>query len=134
MFKNDLILFFNMDREGETNEAKFNMGIATLERIHISLEKIRWGFESLRGIPKQDYHINQVKILFMNATPLLEESKVKQYQKEVDGLKLKERLYKGRNLVFYDSKLEARLFEIVREWQLELKKYFMPKKTDFTGL
>ncbi len=120
-----------MIEEGEDKrETRFNMAVATLQRIHISLEKIRWGFEVLKGIPKQDYHINQVKILFMNATPLLEENKVKKYQKEVDGLKLKERLYKGRNLVFYDYKLEARLFEIVREWQLELKKYFMPSKVD----
>jgi len=119
---------------GEENqddrETKFNMAVATLQRIHISLEKIRWGFEVLGGLPKQEFHINQVKILFMNATPLLEEKKVKQYQKEVDGLKLKVKVYRGKRVTFYDNKLETRLFEIVREWQLELKKYFMPSKVD----
>ena len=123
-----------MDKEGETKEAKFNMGIATLERIHISLEKIRWCFEVLRGIPKQNFHINQVKILFMNMTPLLRESKVEEYEKEIDKLKLKEKVVRGKKLIFYDYKLESRLFEIVREWTLELEKYFMPRKTDFTGL
>ncbi len=118
--------------EGEVDnrEAKFNMAVATLQRIHISLEKIRWGFEFLRGIAKQNFHINQVKILFMNATPLLEEKKVNEYQKEVDGLKLRSKTYRGRQVTFYDNKLEARLFEIVREWELILQKYFMPSKID----
>lgn len=116
--------------DGDNQEARFNMAIATLQRIHISLEKIRWGFEALQGIPKQRYHINQVKILFMNATPLLEEKLVKEYQKEVDGLKLKERVIRGKSVIVYDLKLEARLFEIVREWTLKLKKYFMPSATD----
>ncbi len=118
--------------EGEVDnrEAKFNMAVATLQRIHISLEKIRWGFEVLRGISKQNFHLNQVKILFMNATPLLEEKQVEKYQKEVDGLKLKTKTYRGRLVTFYDYKLETRLFQIVREWELELKKYFMPSKLD----
>ena len=114
----------------DQRETKFNMAIATLQRIHISLEKIRWGFEFLEGIPKQKFHINQVKILFMNATPLLEEKKVLQYQKEVDGFSLKTKTFRGRKVVFYDNKLEARLFQIVREWTLGLKKYFMPSKLD----
>lgn len=116
--------------EVDTREAKFNMAIATLQRIHISLEKIRWGFEVLRGITRQEYHINQVKILFMNATPLLQGKKVTQYEKEVDGLKLSTRTQRGRKVIFYDIKLEARLFKIVREWELELEKYFMPSKVD----
>lgn len=122
-------------KKGERDtEAKFNFAIATLERIHISLEKIRWGFESLRGIPKQNFHIDQVKILFMNMTPLLKKDKVTQYEKEVDGLKLRTKTYRGKRVTFYDNKLEARLFEIVREWSLELEKYFVPKKSDFRGL
>ncbi len=114
----------------DNRETRFNMAVATLHRIHTSLEKIRWGFEFLQGIPKQRFHINQVKILFMNATPLLEEKKVEQYKKEVDALKLKSKLSRGRQVIFYDEKLESRLFEIVREWTLELKKYFMPSKVD----
>ena len=123
-----------MVEDGEHGEAKFNMAIATLERIHTSLEKIRWGFEFLNGIPKQSFHINQVKILFMNMTPLLKSDNVKEYQKEVDSLILKSKIYRGRRVHFYDAKLEARLFEIVREWTLTLEKYFMPKKSDFKGL
>ncbi len=118
----------------EHGEAKFNMGIATLERIHTSLEKIRWGFELLNGLPKQNFHINQVKILFMNMTPLLKKTEVDKYKKEVDSLKLKVRIHRGKHVTFYDTKLEARLFQIVREWTLYLEKYFMPKKSDFTGL
>ncbi len=60
-----------MAEERETGEAKFNMGVATLERIHISLERIRWGFEHLSGIPRQRFYKDQVKILFMNSSPLL---------------------------------------------------------------
>ncbi len=115
---------------GDRRETKFNMAVATLQRIHISLEKIRWGFEFLRGITKQNFHINQVKILFMNATPLLEEKQVKKYQEEVDKLKLRTKIYRGKRVTFYDYKLETRLFEIVREWELELKKYFMPSKIE----
>ena len=123
-----------MMRDGEGQEARFNMGIATLERIHTSLEKIRWGFEFLSGIPKQRYHINQVKILFMNVAPLLKLKKVEEYQDEIDGLKLKSKVSRGRQVIFYDQKLEARLFKIVREWTLELEKYFMPKRSAFGGL
>ena len=123
-----------MGDDAEHGEAKFNMGIATLERIHTSLEKIRWGFEILEGIPKQNFHINQVKILFMNVTPLLKKALVDKYNKEIDGLKLKTKVYKGRPVTYYDYKLETRLFQIVREWQLDLEKYFMPKKSDFSGL
>ena len=132
MFKNALIFSFSMEERGEQDhrEARFNMAVATLQRIHISLEKIRWGFEFLNGITKQRFHINQVKILFMNATPLLEEKLVKKYETEVDGLKLKSKVARGRPIIFYDIKLEARLFELVREWTLELKKYFMPSKVD----
>ena len=122
------------DNQGPQHEGKFNMGVATLERIHVSLEKIRWGFENLTGILKQHYHINQVKILFMNVTPLLKEEKTKEYAEEIDNLKLKSKTYKGRVVQYYDIKLESRLFEIVREWTLELDKYFMPKKSDFAGL
>ncbi len=120
--------------EAQGQEAKFNMGIATLERIHVSLEKIRWGFEVLRGLPKQNFHINQVKILFMNMTPLLKAEEVKKYEKEIDGLKLRTKIDRGRAVTFYDNKLEAKLFKIVREWTLHLEKYFMPKKSDFRGL
>ena len=120
--------------EGEIQEAKFNFGVATLERIHTSLEKIRWGFEFLNGIPRQRFHIDQVKILFMNATPLLKKENVKKYEEEIDGLKLKSKVMRGRQIIFYDQKLEVRLFEIVREWTLILEKYFMPKKSDFQGL
>lgn len=119
-----------MEEGEDQRETKFNMAVATLQRIHISLEKIRWGFEVLRGIPRQEFHISQVKILFMNATPLLEEKKVKQYQKEVDDLKLKVKIHRGRGVTFYDTKLETRLFEMVREWELELRKYFMPSKVE----
>ena len=122
------------DEKYGQREGKFNMGVATLERIHISLEKIRWGFEYLNGIHKQNFHINQVKILFMNMTPLLKEKAVEKYQKEIDGLKIKVKIYKGRNVNYYDFKLEARLFQIVREWTLELNKYFMPGKSEFRGL
>ncbi len=114
----------------DQRETKFNMAVATLQRIHISLEKIRWAFEFLDGIPKQKFHMNQVKILFMNVTPLLEENKVQKYQKEIDGLKLRTKTFRGRKVIFYDNKLEARLFQIVREWTLDLKKYFMPSKMD----
>ncbi len=120
--------------EGDGQEARFNMGIATLERIHTSLEKIRWGFELLHGLPRQRFHIDQVKILFMNVTPLLKEEKVKEYAGEIDKLKLKSRVARGRHVVFYDQKLEARLFEIVREWTIELERYFMPKVSKFGGL
>lgn len=131
MFKNTLILIHIMDEhEADNREAKFNMAVATLQRIHISLERIRWGFEVLSGIPRQTFHINQVKILFMNATPLLEDTKVNKYKKEVDGFKIKVKVIRGRKMSFYDPKLEARLFEIVREWTLDLKKYFMPSKID----
>lgn len=123
-----------MGEDRETGEAKFNMGIATLERIHTSLERIRWGVENLQGIPKQTFHINQVKILFMNVTPLLKEKKVKEYEGEIDGLKLKEKVFRGKRVFIYNTKLESRLFKIVREWQLELEKFFMPKKSDFQGL
>ena len=124
------LMVFMVGEDGDNREAKFNMAVATLQRIHISLEKIRWGFEFLRGIQKQEFHISQVKILFMNATPLLEEAKVKEYEKEIDGLKLKLKTIRGRQVTIYDSVLEARLFEIVREWTLELKKYFMPSKVE----
>ena len=119
-----------MEEGEDKRETRFNMAVATLQRIHISLERIRWGFEFLDGIPKQKFHINQVKVLFMNATPLLEETRVKKYQKEVDALKLKVKTHRGRRVTFYDDKLETRLFEIVREWELQLKKYFMPSKVD----
>ena len=110
MFKNALILSLSMaEGEQDHREARFNMAVATLQRIHISLEKIRWGFEFLNGIPKQRFHINQVKILFMNATPLLEEKLVKKYETEVDGLKLKSKVARGRPIIFYDIKLEARM-------------------------
>ena len=132
MFKNTLILSLFMGGEdGQDNrEAKFNMAVATLQRIHISLEKIRWGFEVLSGITKQRYHLDQVKILFMNAAPLLKKKKVEEYQDEIDGLKLKSKIFRGRPVIFYDLKLEARLFKIVREWTLELQKYFMPSSVD----
>ena len=121
-----------MDGEGgqDNREAKFNMAVATLQRIHISLENIRKGFIFLKGISRQEFHLNEVKILFMNATPLLEENKVKEYEEEVDGLKLKTKMYKGRSTIYYDQELEKRLFQIVREWTLELKKYFMPSKVE----
>lgn len=114
----------------EEREAKFNMAVATLERIHTSLEKIRWAFESLSGIPKQSFHINEVKILFMNATPLLESKKVEKYEDEVDSLKLKTKIYRGRRIIYYSEELEARLFKMVREWSLELKKFFMPSNME----
>lgn len=135
-----------MGPEVEQGEAKFNMGVATLERIHISLERIRWIFTALRGIQKQQLHINEVKILYMNVTPLLipilkkekkegdKESLVDKYNKEVDGLKIKSKTYKGRQVNYYSDLLETRLFQIVREWELYLEKYFMPKKSDFAGL
>ena len=117
--------------DGQDNrEAKFNMAVATLQRIHGSLENIRKGFIFLKGIPRQEFHLNEVKILFMNATPLLEEKKVEEYEKEIDGLKLKSKIYKGRSVLYYDKELEKRLFQIVREWTLELKKYFMPSKVE----
>lgn len=127
-------MLFSSMAEGETQEAKFNMGIATLERIHTSLERIRWGFESMSGIPKQTYHINQVKILFMNVTPLLKKDMVEKYQEEIDGLILKSKVCRGRQVIFYDPKLESRLFKIVREWTIHLERYFMPKKSEFAGL
>ena len=133
-----------MAEEGDHGEAKFNMGVATLERIHTSLEKIRWIFGTLSGIQKQQLHINEVKILFMNVAPLLipilEDDKdngknnIKKYEEEVDGLKLKSKIFKGRATIYYDLKLETRLFQLVREWELKLTKYFMPKKSDFSGL
>ena len=120
--------------EGDGQEARFNMGIATLERIHTSLEKIRWGFEVLVGLPRQRFHIDQVKILFMNVAPLLKQTKVEEYQDNIDGLKLKSKIVRGRKVVYYDIKLEAKLFKIVREWTRELEKYFMPKTSKFGGL
>ncbi len=121
------------DGDGQ-QEARFNMGIATLERIHISLEKIRWGFEVLQGLPRQRFHIDQVKILFMNVTPLLKPERVKHYEDQIDGLKLKSKIVRGRKVVYYDEKLEAKLFKIVREWTRDLEKYFMPKASRFGGL
>lgn len=118
----------------EQQEAQFNMAVATLERIHTTLEKIRWGFESLQGIYKQQFHINQIKILFMNVSPLLKDETVTTYQKEVGRLKMKTKIYKGRAVTYYDIKLEERLFQIITEWSHELKKYFMPKRSDFKGL
>jgi hypothetical protein len=123
-----------MDGESGQHEGKFNMGVATLERIHVCLEKIRWCFEYLSGVPRQRFHIDEVKILFMNAAPLLEEEMVKKYEEEIDGLKLKTKVSRGKSVIAYDFKLEARLFKIVREWELKLTKYFMPKKSDFKGL
>lgn len=134
MFKNALIFSLSMADGDTQQEARFNMGIATLERIHTSLEKIRWGFEFLHGIPRQRFHIDQVKILFMNMAPLLKSKKVDEYKDDIDNLKLKSKLIRGRQVVFYDQKLEARLFGIVREWTLELEKYFMPQRSAFAGL
>ncbi len=139
------------DGDVEHGEAKFNMGIATLERIHTSLEKIRWIFTNLSGIHRQALHINEVKILYMNVAPLLipilktekekknkdgtqKEDLVKKYNEEIDGLKMKSKIFKGRQVTYYSSQLETRLFQIVREWELHLEKYFMPKKSDFAGL
>ena len=138
-----------MGEEVEHGEAKFNMGIATLERIHTSLEKIRWIFTNLSGIQRQSLHINEIKILYMNVAPLLipilklESNKdksdnkidlVKKYNDEVDGLKMKSKTFKGRQVTYYSRELETRLFQIVREWELYLEKFFMPKKSDFAGL
>lgn len=137
--------------EGDDHgEAKFNMGIATLERIHTSLEKIRWIFTNLSGIQRQALHINEIKILYMNVAPLLipilekEDNKntedkskinlVKKYNNEIDSLRMMSKTFKGRQVTYYSSKLETRLFQIVREWELHLEKYFMPKKSDFAGL
>ena len=65
---------------------------------------------------------------------LLKKEKVDKYKAEIDKLRVKTKTYKGRAVEYYDLKLEARLFEIVREWTLDLDRYFMPKKSDFAGL
>ena len=120
--------------EGEQVEYKkkaaFNMASATLQRIHIGLERIRLIMSFKKSLLKQEALISEVRILFMNMAPLLEEETVKKDSKEVDGLKLKTKRYRGRLVESYDDKLEARLLEIVRKWETELKIYFMPSKKD----
>ena len=122
------------DSMQEEVKGKFNMGLATLYRINNALEDIKLGFTYLTGISLQLYQINHVKIFFMNAAPLLKKETVSQYAPEIDNLKLRLQKNKGMAKYVYDYKIEKRLFEIVREMEMELKEYFMPSKDDLKGL
>lgn len=120
-----------MAEEGEQKETRFNMAIATLQRIHISLERMRIVFETIpHGLERQRHHISQIKIFFQNATPLLKKETVKKLAPEIDGLKLSSKVLKGRSVYFFDVNKEKRLFEIVREIEMELKPFFMPDKKE----
>ena len=118
--------------DGEVQvDTSFNMAVATLQRIHISLERMRVVFETIpHGLERQRHHISQVKIFFQNSAPLLKPGTISNYAKEIDNLKLKTKVFKGRAVTYYDYKLETRLFQIVRNIEIELKPYFMPSKKD----
>ena len=112
-------------------ETSFNMAVATLQRIHISLERMRIVFETMPpGLTRQIHHISQVKIFFQNSAPLLKDTIVSSYEKEIDSLKLKSKTIKGRRVNYYSVDLETRLFQIVRNMEIELKPYFMPSKRE----
>lgn len=119
-----------MDDSLFNSKGDFNMAAATLQRIHTSLERIRLIFEYYQGVQKQRAHIEEVKIFFMMASPLLKDETIVEHQKEIDGLKLRAKSVKGKKMDYYDFGLEKRLFELVRIISIELRPYFMRYKED----
>lgn len=114
-------------------EGKFNFGVDTLRRISNTLERIKLIRELPANITRQRLHIDAVQSFFQDAAVLMslktEHSQdLIKYQKEIDGLRLSSRMIRGRQKIFYNSQLETRLNQIVREVSIVLNTYFMPKK------
>ncbi len=127
----------NNPNEQEQESAVFNMALDTLKRLGEILREIK-------GLNyKIEYNIHQiqqikvglVKQFFIQASPLLPEKKVKEYQKEVLDLIVPLIAITKRNKAGiigykqrYNQALDIRCNEILIELQLILQneKYFMP--------
>ena len=117
----------------ETNEGKFNFGVDTLQRISQTLTRIKLICELPPTIHRQRLHIDAVKSFFSDAGVLMSLSEksrneLTKYSKEVDELKIPSKIIRGKQIQFYDYRLERRLYQIVREVAIVLNKYYMPTK------
>lgn len=117
-------------RNYDTAEGAFNSALATLQRIHTSLERIRIIFESYEGVKKQKMHIEEVKIFFMMASPLLSDKTIENYSEEIDNLRIRTKIIKGKKFEHYSYSLESRLFQLIRIFSIELRPYFMKYSQD----
>jgi len=128
----------------EENQAVFNMALDTLKRLGKILEEVKYlQYKKEYSIDVlQSIKIGLIKQFFVQASPLLPETVVEKYKKEILGLKSKHInvienrcLNDSKNIgtkLKYDEKLEIRLDEILIELQmiLQKEKYFMPSEEE----
>ncbi len=134
----------NKQQPQEEEKAIFNMAISTLQRLGRNLEEQKQ-LEYKIGIPmaeRQSIKLGLVQQFFVQASPLLPETEVKNYKKEVLNLKPSTIIdvekrpmsipIKHPPRLNYDSVLAFRLNEIIVELQMILQKsgYFMPSADD----
>lgn len=131
IFNNQRFLENYMDVES----GKFNFGLDTLKRISLILARITMICELPPTKTRQRLHIDAVKSYFSEAGILisLKQDKnsvaaLEKYSKEVDNLKPASIIRKGKKEIYYDPKLEMRLFQLRREIGIVLKEYYMPIK------
>lgn len=138
-----------MDREVIKNDFSslgtvFNMGLATLERIHLVLLKINEvSYQaSLNPVSAQNAKVNLVKQLFIQGSVLLKPDKIKELQTKVLSLEPSSTIINsskgmsgaksGGTLTIYNPTLNRVLDEITLEIlsALQEQKVFMPSRAD----
>jgi hypothetical protein len=133
--------------DNRSDEAPFNMAIATLQRLDTILQQIRRlnTLYPIDSVEKQKSHISLVRDFYINSIPLFKEEKVEgkedklpEIEKEILDNKLETKnLIKSGSQIYktvYSQELEKRLNEIMIYLLRRLKKYFMPGKRDAEGL
>lgn len=121
-------------------KAPFNMAINTLERLGEILTQIR-KVSSDPFMPSADKQLMKVSLsrqFFIQASPLLNEDVVKDYEEKLLSLKpQKAKITKngkptGQEKIIFNSDLDNTLDQFVLQIQRELQKerYFMPPKKD----
>lgn len=132
------------DKNLEQNSAPFNMALDTLKRLSDIFREFTQISMDLT-IPdnlRQSKKISLVKSFFLNAAPLLQEDKVREFQPQVFSLKCKEVKVVSRTegkedkvsgfRIMFDQELNDKVDNLILEISLALQKekYFMPPKTD----
>lgn len=116
----------------EEPKETFNMAVATLMRLDGILRRMEIVSETFSGVTENRFQIKLIRHFFLNAIPLLgiilkdEPATIEQYKRKVFSFKVPSKLYKGKRIHYYSSKLDDEIFSVGIEIQLILKGYFMP--------
>ena len=123
--------------EEERLDAKFNMALATLQRLDTLLKE--YSRISIQPIYNSETQMIKYKILrqiYLTTIPLLDLDDSKEIKKKIDAIQFKKKTENPDTFIF-SAEIDFKMDEILIDLQIVLQnkgKHFMPLAEDETGL